>query len=211
MCIADRANRRINTSLEQSLGEPHRRVLASSIIVVNQSRKILDTLTAACKYCLVDRIQHQIGVHRRRHLPAQDPPRRGINDERDVHPAGKRRHISEVGHPQLVRRQRTEVAFHQVLRPGRSRVRGRGALDLPPTGALQAPGFSSTAPPYSEPRRCPCHATPATSSARRSTDSSRRTPSGSPLSTPCHAASASIPAGTWPRNNLTGRIRNPAP
>ena len=22
---------------------------------------------------------------------------------------------------------------------------------------------------------------------------------------------ASIPAGTWPRNNLTGRIRNPAP
>ena len=47
-------------------------------------------LTAACEYCLVDRVQHQIGGHRRRHLPAQDPSRIGIDDERHVHPAGQR-------------------------------------------------------------------------------------------------------------------------
>src|SRR5664279_2538811 len=33
MCIADRADRCINTGLEQALGEPHRRVLAASITV----------------------------------------------------------------------------------------------------------------------------------------------------------------------------------
>src|SRR5664279_1933094 len=35
MCIADRAALRVNTSLEEALGEPHRRVLAPRIIVVN--------------------------------------------------------------------------------------------------------------------------------------------------------------------------------
>src|SRR5664280_2279276 len=95
-------------------------------------------LTVTCEYCLVDRIQHQISSHRCRYLPAQDPAGVGVDDERDIHPAGERGDVREISDPQLVGRQWVEVAFDQILRPGRGWVRDRGALHRAPASALQA-------------------------------------------------------------------------
>ena len=45
MRIANRTDRRINAGRDEPFGEPDRRILAPRVIVMNKSRKVLDTLT----------------------------------------------------------------------------------------------------------------------------------------------------------------------
>ena len=41
----------------------------------------------ACRERLFERIQHEVGVHRTVHPPADNAPGKDIDDEGDVHPA----------------------------------------------------------------------------------------------------------------------------
>lgn len=45
-----------------------------------------------------------------------------VEHERDVHPPGPRPHVREVGHPQLVRAEPSEVPVDEVSRPGFPRI-----------------------------------------------------------------------------------------
>ena len=52
---------------------------------------------------LLQRVEHEAGVRRPRHAPADDAAGVGIDDERDVDEAGPRRHVGEVRDPKHVR------------------------------------------------------------------------------------------------------------
>jgi len=52
---------------------------------------------------LLQRIEHEVGLHRTAHPPADNAPREDIDDEGDVNKALPGRDVGEVGHPQLVR------------------------------------------------------------------------------------------------------------
>ena len=67
----------------------------------------------------LERIEDEVGAEVVGELPADDHPRVNVEDERDVQPALPRRHVGDVGEPQLVRSLGDEVALDQVRRPGR--------------------------------------------------------------------------------------------
>ncbi len=81
---------------------------------------------------LFERIEGQIGPHRGTRAPPDDAPGEDIDDERDIHHPPPRRHVGEVGHPELVRPRRLEVALYQILRPVREEIRDGGADPSPP-------------------------------------------------------------------------------
>jgi hypothetical protein len=65
---------------------------------------------------LLQRIEHEIGPHRRVCAPAHDATREHIDHERDVHKTTPRRHVGEVCHPQLIGTLGVELPLHQILR-----------------------------------------------------------------------------------------------
>ena len=86
---------------------------------------------------LLQRVQDELGAHTGAGPPAENPPRIGIDDERDVDPPRPRRHIRDVGHPQPVRCQRREPAADQVIGPLGNRIGDGRALHRSPPNALQ--------------------------------------------------------------------------
>jgi hypothetical protein len=52
--IIDRADRRVDPFLKEAVGEPHRRILTTRIIVMNKAGQILDTLAFPGEDCLTD-------------------------------------------------------------------------------------------------------------------------------------------------------------
>src|SRR4029450_584618 len=60
---------------------------------------------------LLQRIQHEVSLRTRRNLPPDDAPHEYIDDEGNVDEPLPGRHIGEVGHPQLVRPRRLELAI----------------------------------------------------------------------------------------------------
>ncbi len=89
---------------------------------------------------LLQRVQDQRGLHVRRGPPAQDPPGVGVDDEHDVDHPRPSWAVGEVRNPGQDRGQRVEVAFGQVARPGRARVRDGGPEAFATLGPLQAKG-----------------------------------------------------------------------
>jgi hypothetical protein len=63
-----------------------------------------------CSEGLLQGIEGQADLERRRHMPANDGAREDVDDERDIDKAGPRGHIRQVRHPELVRRRRRELA-----------------------------------------------------------------------------------------------------
>lgn len=55
-----------------------------------------------CIQCLLQGIQHKIGLHAGTDSPANDPSRKHLDHEGHVQPASPGRHIREVRHPQLI-------------------------------------------------------------------------------------------------------------
>ncbi len=61
-------------------------------------------------------VEHQVGAKRLCDPPSDDAPREGVDDEGHVHETAPRRHVGQVGHPELVGAGGREVAFDQALR-----------------------------------------------------------------------------------------------
>lgn len=62
----------------------------------------------------IQRTQHQIGLAKRRHRPPDHPPTPRVHHDGQGQEARPRRHVRDVGHPQLIRRTRRELALHQI-------------------------------------------------------------------------------------------------
>ena len=74
---------------------------------------------------LLEGVEHQVGAHRVRDLPADDPAGEDVNDEGRVDEAVGRGHVGEVGYPQLIRPRGAELSVHEI-RHDRSGVGPRG-------------------------------------------------------------------------------------
>src|SRR5947209_2355728 len=111
--ITDSADRGVNTGINQVLGEPERRVLATSIGMMNElAFSILSPVVSRAKPHL-DRVQDEAGLLGHACFPANNFPGEHIDRERGVHRASPRRYVREIGYPQPIRRARSELAFHQ--------------------------------------------------------------------------------------------------
>src|SRR5690606_5559532 len=71
---------------------------------------------------LFKRIQHEAGMRRPAGPPANDPPGISVDDEGDVDEPRPGRDISEVRHPEPVRRWRMELAVDVIERARRRLV-----------------------------------------------------------------------------------------
>ena len=75
---------------------------------------------------LLQRIEHEVGLHGAADSPADDAPRVDINDEGHVYEALPGRDVGEVRHPQLVGSISLELAVHTVQRACRLGIRHGG-------------------------------------------------------------------------------------
>jgi hypothetical protein len=78
------------------------------------------------------RVEDQRGAHVAGELPADDPAAVGVDDEREEHHALPAPQVGQVGHPQLVRPARAEVALDEIGPAARFGVGPRGP-PRPPT------------------------------------------------------------------------------
>jgi hypothetical protein len=100
---------------------------------------------------LLQRVEHEVGLHGTADPPAHDATREHIDDEGDVHEALPSRHVGEVRHPQLVRSLGVEVPVDAVQRTRRLGVGHRRAHPLAATHPLQPE------PPHQSLHRAACH------------------------------------------------------
>jgi len=125
--ITDRSDRRDRLDVGESFCVAHRRVLHTAVGMMNEIGQVTaGVLTGPDAH--VKRIECEVGVEVRGQLPTHDPPREHIEHERRVHPPGERPHVRYVGHPQLIRSGRGELAVDQVragVRAGAAAGRGR--------------------------------------------------------------------------------------
>src|SRR5215204_2636137 len=86
---------------------------------------------------LLQCVQDQVGVHRAGHAPADDASRKDIDDECHVDEPRPSRDVSKVGHPQLIRSGRAELALDQVCRTINAVLTDRGPALAPAHDPLQ--------------------------------------------------------------------------
>src|SRR5689334_8806153 len=91
----------------------------------------MDQLTLAPGLPLMDslfqRIEHEAGLRGPADAPADDAPGVSINDKGYVDKPAPRRHVSEIGEPESVRRRRVKLPLHVIERTRRRRVADRRA------------------------------------------------------------------------------------
>jgi hypothetical protein len=86
---------------------------------------------------LLQSIEHEAGVRRPTGAPADDAAGVDIDDEGYIDEPRPGAHVSEVGHPQHVRRRRMENPVHMIQRAWRRLVLKRGAHRHATDDALQ--------------------------------------------------------------------------
>src|SRR3954463_12642884 len=87
---------------------------------------------------LFQRVQHEVGVRRAGDTPADNTPRKDVDDEGDIDETGPRRDVGKVGHPQGVRTQRFELPIDAIEGTRGGRIADRGADPFAPHHAPQA-------------------------------------------------------------------------
>jgi hypothetical protein len=87
---------------------------------------------------LLQRVQHEAGMSRARDTPADDTPRKNVDDEGDIDKTGPRREVGKVGHPQGVRTRRIELPIDAIEGAWGRRIADCGPHPLAPHHALQA-------------------------------------------------------------------------
>src|SRR5215831_14568789 len=137
--VADAAHRRSNARLRTALAEGDRCVLAALVGVMNHVRR------PALRHGHVQRGEHQLGVEMRFHRPANHAATPRIDDDGQIQKPGPRRHVRDVGDPQLVRARGREVPFDEIRRRPRRLIADRRAERLATAHPLEA------SPPH-EPR-----------------------------------------------------------
>src|SRR6185437_2927297 len=101
--------------------------LNPTIAVVNQSLTDLTRVQG-----LLQRIEHQVRLHRSTHTPAHNAAGEHVDHEGDVDESRPGGHVGEVGDPQLVGSRGYELPLHAIQRPF-SDVRRNGRALLAPT------------------------------------------------------------------------------
>jgi hypothetical protein len=93
---------------------------------------------SALRHGHVQRGENELSAEMRFHCPTNHAPAPRIDDDGQIQKTGPRRHVRDVGHPQLVRAGDREVTLDEIRRrPGRL-IADRRAECLPPAHALQA-------------------------------------------------------------------------
>src|SRR5438093_7015966 len=110
----------------------------------------------------LERVEHEVGAHVRRELPADDHPTVGGDHEREVDEPLPAAQVAQVGDPELVRTRGAEVALDEVGPPQRLRIglRGPPRLATPlrtddPVGAHQPLHPAARHPLAGPPQRLP--------------------------------------------------------
>jgi hypothetical protein len=129
---------------------------------------VVDELDVGAGAALVQRhpqgVKDEGGAHVAGELPAHDPARERVDDEREEQHAFPAAQVGQVRHPELVRPSRGEVAVDQVRPPARPRIGRGGAPRLAaalgaadPVGAHQ-PLDAATADWFADPPQRLAHA-----------------------------------------------------
>lgn len=136
----------------EALRRPVESTLAPAVAVMDQRGQ---TVAAAIVDRLLERIEDEVGAQRRRHAPADNPAREGVDDQRDVHKPAPRRDVREVGHPEFIRPGRREVPVDQIGGPRAIRL---GVRRRDPGAAADHPGEPQG--PHQPPHRTARHRDP---------------------------------------------------
>jgi hypothetical protein len=126
VAVAAAAHRRLDAGLGQALGVSDGHVLRTTVGVMDE-RTV--ALWLARIQRLLQRVEHEVGVHRAADAPAHDGPRVHVDHEGHVDEALPGRHIGEVRDPQLIRPLGQELPVHPVQRARRLLV-GNGGSHL---------------------------------------------------------------------------------
>jgi hypothetical protein len=103
------------------LRRPFESALHTAIAVMDET---VAPNRAALMQRLVQCVQHEAGVSRAGGAPADDAPRKGVDDKGDIDEAGPGRDKGEVGYPQGVWARRRELPINAI-----ERARGRRIAD----------------------------------------------------------------------------------
>jgi len=95
------ANRSNCMTLVQTFGVAHRSILHTSVAVMNQPGHVLSH-SPTCPQPHAQGIERELGMHRCPDLPADDHPRKRIENERSVGPPRMRSDVGQVRHPQHI-------------------------------------------------------------------------------------------------------------
>lgn len=110
--VAGAVDRRLDAAFGKPLTVANRQVLGAAVAVVDQPIDI-----AAGGERLLERIEHEVRLHRGAHPPANNHAREHIDHKGDEHRTAPDGHIREVCHPQLVRPLRRKLTIDQICRP----------------------------------------------------------------------------------------------
>src|SRR5262249_37411437 len=130
--VADAADRRLDAGLLQALSVTNREILAAPVAVMNHALGV-----GASPQRLLERIQDQVGVHRASDAPADDAARKHIDDESHVDEPRPGRDVCEIGDPELIRPNGSELALDQICRIIRLVTADRGSALAPTHSPLQ--------------------------------------------------------------------------
>src|SRR3954447_23443018 len=135
--VADAADRGLDARRSQALGVANRDILHPPIAMVHETA----TLDGPARVQgLLERVEHEAGVRRPAHPPADDATGIGIDHEGHVDEARPGRHVGEVGDPEHVRARGLELPVDAIEWARRGLVADRGPHRLAPHGPLQAHG-----------------------------------------------------------------------
>nr|UCK92300.1 hypothetical protein [Raoultella planticola] len=143
--VAHAAHRGLQARLGQPLGVSDRHVLDASVAVVDQAIRA-DRLPRVQR--LLERVEHEVRLHRAGGLPAHDATGEHVDDESDVDPSLPSRDVREVADPQRVRPIGLELPLHVIERARRLRIAHR-----------RAHGLASNNAPQPKPLHQPLHGT----------------------------------------------------
>ncbi len=135
--VADAADRGLDARRSQALGVANRDILHPPIAMVHETA----TLDRPPRVQgLLKRVEHEAGVRRPAHPPADDATGIGIDHEGHVDEARPGRHVGEVRDPEQVWTRCLELPVDAIEWARRGLVADRGPHRLAPHSPLQAHG-----------------------------------------------------------------------
>src|SRR6185437_8620213 len=96
--VSATADRGFDARVEEPLGVADREILDAAIAVMHEPRF---AIANALANGLLERIQRQVAPQGARDAPADDPPGKDVDDERDIDEAAPRGDVGEIRHPEL--------------------------------------------------------------------------------------------------------------
>src|SRR6185312_656519 len=99
--VSATADRGFDARVEEPLGVADREILDAAIAVMHEPRF---AIANALANGLLERIQRQVAPQGARDAPADDPPGKDVDDERDIDEAAPRGDVGEIRHPELIGR-----------------------------------------------------------------------------------------------------------